>query len=60
VCRVFKKTKSFKLKLQERAYSFEEQMGGMLQDMSSPEIIPDMSSPQLILQQQQQQLVVKA
>nr|BBK93928.1 VNS transcription factor [Sphagnum palustre] len=48
VCRVFKKTKSFKLKLQERAYSFEEQMGGMLQDMSSPEIIPDMSSPEML------------
>jgi hypothetical protein len=38
VCRVFKKNKNFKMKMQERACSFEEQIG-LLPEMSSPDIL---------------------
>jgi hypothetical protein len=48
VCRVFKKIKRFKPELQERDYSFQNQLGGVLHDMSSPEITPDMSWPEII------------
>ncbi|CAM6023890.1 unnamed protein product [Sphagnum balticum] len=48
VCHVFKKTKSFKPELQERDYCFEKQLEAMLQDVSSPEIIPDMSRPEML------------
>ncbi|KAH9538895.1 hypothetical protein CY35_15G031800 [Sphagnum magellanicum] len=39
VCRVFKKTKNFKMKSDERAASFEGQFGMMPEIMSSPEIL---------------------
>jgi hypothetical protein len=38
VCRVFKKNKNLKMKTQERACSFEEQIG-LLPEMSSPDIL---------------------
>jgi hypothetical protein len=48
VCHVFKKPKSFKAELQERDYCFEKPLEAMLQDVSSPEIIPDMSWPEML------------
>ncbi|CAK9875381.1 unnamed protein product [Sphagnum jensenii] len=39
VCRVFKKTKNFKMKTEERAVSYEGQFGLMPEIMSSPEIL---------------------
>ncbi|CAM6045951.1 unnamed protein product [Sphagnum compactum] len=39
VCRVFKKTKNFKMKTEERAVSYEGQFGMMPEIMSSPEIL---------------------
>lgn len=39
MCRVFKKNKNLKLKMQERALSYEEQMGLLPEPIGSPEIL---------------------
>jgi len=39
VCRVFKKNKNLKMKLQERALSYEEQMGLLPEPLGSPDIL---------------------